>query len=403
MTQPAPSPELAFTLRLGQTLQAFGESAQTVEEALGRVAQHLGLEGAVYATPTGLLTTFGRDGAPARTDLIRTAAYGADLERLAETGDLVDRVLADRIGAEAALRELEALTARPPRHGPGRMAGAYALSALGMAVVFGGGWREALLSAVIGLLVGIAAQVLDRHRTQISLLPLAGGLISSLGGLALGALFPAVSNPVLILSGFIVLVPGLGLLVSMQELGTGNLVAGTSRLMGTGFVLLLMASGVALGQRIGGGWLRGTPPDPAPLPAWAVLPAIALASLGFLMVFRGARRDYPWTFLASLLAYAAAKAGAALLGPEVGAGAAALALGAACNHYAKLTRRPGAVLLLPSLMLILPGSLGFRSFLLMLHKQTLEGLQAGFQSIFVAVALMLGLLLANVLVPRRRF
>jgi len=403
MSQSAPSPELAFVLRLGQTLQAFGESAQTVEEALGRVAGHLGLEGAVYATPTGLLTSFGRAGEPVRTDLIRTATYGADLEKLAETGRLVDRVLAGRLGAEEALGHLEALASRPARWGGWALAGAYALAASGMAVVFGGGWREALLGALIGGLVGLCARALDGSRSQVSLLPLAGGLLSSLGGLALAALFPGVSQPVLVLSGFIVLVPGLGLLVSMQELGTGNLVAGASRLMGTGFVLLLLAAGVAVGQRLGGAWFPAPPSDPQALPAWAALPAVALASFGFLVVFRGTPRDYPWTFLASLLAYGGAKAGAALLGPEAGAGAAALLLGAACNHYARLTRRPGAVLLLPSLMLVLPGSLGFRSFLLMLHKQTLEGLQAGFQSIFVAVALMLGLLLANALVPRRRF
>jgi len=54
-------------------------------------------------------------------------------------------------------------------------------------------------------------------------------------------------------------------------------------------------------------------------------------------------------------------------------------------------------------MLIVPGSKGFQGLLLVLHKHTLEGLQAGFQSLTVTVALMLGLLLANVLVPRRRF
>jgi len=82
---------------------------------------------------------------------------------------------------------------------------------------------------------------------------------------------------------------------------------------------------------------------------------------------------------------------------------AALVLGSACTLYARRARRPGAILLLPSLMIILPGSLGFRGLTLMLHRQTLAGLQAGLQALVVTTALMLGLLLANAMVMRRSF
>jgi len=61
------------------------------------------------------------------------------------------------------------------------------------------------------------------------------------------------------------------------------------------------------------------------------------------------------------------------------------------------------VLLLPALMLLLPGAIGFRSLTLLLHQQTLAGLEAGFHALFVSVALMLGLLVANATVPRRSF
>ena len=54
-------------------------------------------------------------------------------------------------------------------------------------------------------------------------------------------------------------------------------------------------------------------------------------------------------------------------------------------------------------MVILPGSLGVRGLTMLLEQQTLQGLQAGFQALSVTVALMLGLLLANAVVPRRTF
>ena len=399
----SPIPEVTFALNLGRALQEFGVSAQTLENALGRLAHHLGLEGAVYATPTGFLASFQKLRGPSKTYLIRTGSYSANLAKLAETEALVDRVIDDSMGVDEALWQLEQISRRSPRFGPLIQIGAYAIAAMGMAVVFGGGWREALLSSLIGALVGLAAQFLEQKRNQISLAPLVGGIISSLGGIVLGNLVPSISHPILILSGFIVLVPGLGLLVSMQELGTGNLVAGTSRLVGTGFVLMLLAFGVAIGQRLGSGWYGGLIAEPKALPFWAIPPAIALVALGYLVVFQGALRDYTWTLGASIVAYGSARMTTQLMGPEVGSGIAALVLGAVCNHYSRRTRRPGAVLLLPSLMLIVPGSKGFQGLLMVLHKHTLEGLQAGFQSLTVTVALMLGLLLANVLVPRRRF
>ena len=397
-------PEVALVLELGRALQEFGASAPTLESALTSLAQHLGIEEAIYATPTGFLASLRRPGHRGKTYLIRANTGESVLEKLAETEALVDQLMQDRIGVDAARTRLARLRERPPRFGPWVQVGAYAITSAGMADIVGGGWREMLLGAVIGLLVGMAVQLLARRRPGLArLAPLAGGVLSSLGGALLVHVLPSASFPVLVLSGIIVLVPGLGLLVSMQELGTGNLVAGTARLAGSMLVFLLLAFGVGLGQRLGGEWLAGVPVPPQPLPVWARVPSLGLAGLGFLVIFQGLPRDYLWTLGACVLAWSSAHLGTLLLGPVGGAGCSALILGAACNQYGRRSRRPGATLLLPSLMMILPGSLELHGLSLMLHGQTLEGLQGGFQAVAVTVALMLGLLLANALVRRRAF
>jgi uncharacterized membrane protein YjjP (DUF1212 family) len=396
-------PEVAFVLELGRALQAFGVSVSTLENALGRVSQHLGLEGAVFATPTGFLASLRKEGHHSKTYLMRGDAGRSSLAQLAEAEALVDLVLQDRLDVHAARAHLAELTARPPRFGFWLKVAAHGFAAMGMAKIFGGGWREVVLGAMVGLLVGAAVHLAQKKPHLARLAPLLGGLLSAIAGGLLGRFLPEVSYPILVLSGIIGLLPGLGLLVSMQELGTGNLVSGTARMAGTGLVFVLLAFGVGLGQRLDAPWLRGHLVDPVGLPAWTVVPAVALVALAFLIIFQGRLADYGWTLGASALAWGSAHAGAHLLGPEAGAGIAALLLGAACNHYARRTRRPGAVLLLPSLMLILPGSLGLRSLTLMMEQQTLEGLQAGFQSFSVTVALMLGLLMANAMVSRRTF
>jgi uncharacterized membrane protein YjjP (DUF1212 family) len=396
-------PEVAFVLELGYSMQAFGASATTLEKALGRVAQHLELEGAVFATPTGFLASLRKEGLHSKTYLMRLNTGWSSLEKLADVETLVDLVLCGQLDAAAARQNLAALSARPPRFGFWLKVGAHGLAAMGMACIFGGGWREVVLGAGVGLLVGFAVLLAQKRQNLARLSPLLGGLLSALAGGLIGRWLPSVSYTVLVVSGIIGLLPGLGLLVSMQELGTGNLVSGTARMAGTGLVFILLAFGVGLGQQLGASWLPVVPALPLALPVWTVVPAIAMVALGFLVIFQGRPADYGWTLGASALAWGSAHLATQALGPVAGAGIAALVLGAACNTYARRTRRPGAVLQLPSLMLILPGSLGVHSLTLMMQKQTLDGLEAGFQSVAVTVALMVGLLLANAMVPRRTF
>lgn len=402
---PSSVPEVAFVLEMGRALQTFGVAVPTLEKALMRLAEHLGLEGALYATPTGFLASLRPEGHRGKTYLQRVESGESSLEKLAEAEGLVDLVLAGKVDVAGARERLAALLARPPRFGDGLVVLAYGLAAMGVARVFGGGWRELLLSPLVGLLVGFAVVLVQRRRALARLAPLVGGAVSALGAALLAhLLLPGASQAVLVLGGIIVMVPGLGLLVSMQELGTGNLVSGTARLAGTILYLVMLAFGVGLGQRLGAGLVpRAAEALPVPLPLWTLIPALALVALAFLVVFQGRLADYGWTLAATVVAWGAARIGAEALGPVAGAGLAALVLGALCNVYARRARRPGATLLLPSLMLILPGSLGFRSLTLMLHQQTLEGLQAGVQSLIVTVALMLGLLLANATVSRRSF
>jgi uncharacterized membrane protein YjjB (DUF3815 family) len=53
-------------------------------------------------------------------------------------------------------------------------------------------------------------------------------------------------------------------------------------------------------------------------------------------------------------------------------------------------------------MLLVPGGLGFSSLSAMLDKNVVSGVETAFAALMVAVALVAGLLVANVLVPARK-
>jgi uncharacterized membrane protein YjjB (DUF3815 family) len=65
-------------------------------------------------------------------------------------------------------------------------------------------------------------------------------------------------------------------------------------------------------------------------------------------------------------------------------------------------QRPAQVVLVPAVLLLVPGSLGFRGMNAMLARDTVSGVDTMFAMFISATALVGGLLLANAIVSPRR-
>lgn len=73
------------------------------------------------------------------------------------------------------------------------------------------------------------------------------------------------------------------------------------------------------------------------------------------------------------------------------------------NFLARVTKRPSQVFQLPGMMLLVPGSFGFLSLSAFLaSNNALMGTQRGFTMALVGAALVIGVLVANVIVPSRK-
>jgi uncharacterized membrane protein YjjB (DUF3815 family) len=191
--------------------------------------------------------------------------------------------------------------------------------------------------------------------------------------------------------------------VALSELAARHLVSATARLAAVGGTLLGMGLGVGLGQSIGS-WvpeLTQRPPWGAAGP-WAVWTAVVSCAFAFTVLFRARPRDLAAILAATLLAFLGARAGTAWFGPELGGFVGALALGLVANTTARITRRPASTVLVPGLMVLVPGSLGFRSVAQFLSADALSGVETAFRMVIVAMALVGGLLAANLLLPPRR-
>jgi uncharacterized membrane protein YjjB (DUF3815 family) len=198
-------------------------------------------------------------------------------------------------------------------------------------------------------------------------------------------------------------VPGFTLTVAMTELSTRHLVSGTARLTGALILFLIIAFGVALGSRISAE-LFGAPQIAAviPLPGWTEAVAMVAAPLAFTVLLRAEPRDAVWIVLAGAVAVVGGRLGARALGPELGVFVGALLVGTASNLYARLLNRPSTVTLVPGILLLVPGSIGFRSLASLLDREVVLGVETAFQMGLMAVALVAGILVSNIVVPPKR-
>jgi uncharacterized membrane protein YjjP (DUF1212 family) len=392
---------VAFLVRLGRALHAAGSPAHRLEDALGHVARATGLEAQFFSTPTSIFAAFG----PAtnqRMVLARVVPGDSDLERLADLDELLEDVVRGAVDEAEANRRLTVIEERPPRYRPWVTILAHGLVSAAAARFFGGSWTDIAVACGVGLVIGLLAAVVATRPGGGRVFELLAALLASTLATMLAAVGVAIAPFLVTLAGLIVLVPGLTLTVAMNELATRHLVAGSSRLAGAISTFILLAFGAAFGTQLGALFGPVALITPEVAPAWTEPIALLLSATGLTILLRARQRDFPWVLAAATLALVAGRAATALLGTELGAFGGALVVGLAGNLFARFLRRPAAILHVPGLLLLVPGSVGFRSLTALLERETLAGVQTAFSMVLVSIGLVAGLLVAGALVPPRR-
>jgi uncharacterized membrane protein YjjP (DUF1212 family) len=395
-------PSISFVIKLGRALHRFGTPAHRLEEAMSLVLLKLGLKGQFFSTPTGIFASFGLP-EEQRTSLIRVEPGSVNLEKMTLLDDLANKVIKGSISSGEGASRIDDIVAAPSRYGPFLTAICFGIASGTASIFIGGGWREIVASALIGIIIGLLALIADRSQTISRIFEPVAATLASAFAIVLSQFFLPVSVYVTTLAGLIVLIPGLTLTVAMTEIAMRNLVSGTARLTGAALLFLEIGFGVALGSQI----IRLLPvttliKESLPLPYWTEWFALLVAPLSFTVLFKARPRDIGWIMAAGIVSFCGARFGTYLLGPEFGVCLGALLVGTGSNLYARLLNRPSAVPLVPGIMLLVPGSIGFGSIARFLEKDIVTGVETAFKMILVAVALVTGLLLANVALPPRK-
>lgn len=400
----------AFVIDVARALHAYGQPAHRLEGLLAALSGRLGTTGQYFSTPTAVFVAFGTP-PEQRTFLVRSEAGEQDLSKLADLDALVNAVARGELDARVGSEHLRAIVGRSPRVPALVRLAVHPLVAAPAALLLGGGPREALVAGGIGVLVGLLERLAERAEPVARLFLLLGSMVASVSAAVAGVFLPDLAVQLATVAGIYMLVPGLSLTTAMNEIATGHLVSGTARVSGALVSFLSIAVGVA----VGGALVASLYPEaPAPVVTphrgayWPFLPFLGLlvALPAVMVLLRAHVRDALPTLLVATCAFSAGQLTTPLLGgalgPPLGAAVAALVLGVGSNAFARITDRPAALVMVPGILLLVPGSMGFRSVASFLRRDVIAAVDTAFAVGLVAVSLVAGLLLANLILPPRK-
>jgi len=397
---------VGFVIELARRLHQYGAAAPRLEQAIGNAAQRIGLACEVLSTPTSIVLSFSApegDGIADVTQVVRIAPGDVNLTRLCRADEIADRVADGTLDPRHGLAQLRALGRPLSRAALWATVVSYGLSAGAIAVLFRNAWQDAAAAGLIGLLIGgIVVAGFGRPRLSVASDAIAA-LVATFIATMISAWLVPLALKLVVLSALIVLVPGMSLTNAVRELTSQHLASGVARFAGAAATILKLTFGtIAAAQVCTIAHIVPSSHSLPPLPLWAQWPALAVAAVAFAMLFQTARRDYPLVLTAVIVGYLVTYWCGNALGAPFGVFVGGLVLSAGSNLYARLKHRPGALVREPGVLLLVPGSVGFRSVSDLLSNQIASGTHIAALLVTLLISLVAGLLFGDLLIAPRR-
>ena len=389
-------------LRMGKSISEAGAPAHRLESSMQVLLDKFKMEGNFFSMPTALFATLGDENIQ-RTYLVKTNPNEVNLAKINDLSDVITRLEDDLIDINDAYIEINKINDAKPRYRNRLTIFSIGLASASLAGLFQGSWMDVIISLMMGWLTALIITVSSKH-DHLSLLytPIAATVIG-FTTMSISHYGESIDHFIVSLSGLIILVPGLGITTAIRELSTGHLVSGSARMAGAVTTFLLLSFGLALGFMVAIEIFGAVEINKLKsVPQWFVYLSILTISFAFTVIFNAKMSDYIWILLTACIAIMGSKIAGIWLQSPFSSFVAVLAVSIVGNIFALITKRPSSIMHIPGVMLLVPGSIGFKSLEAMLDNQTLDGIQTAFSALLVAVALAVGLIAGNLFVPPRK-
>lgn len=409
MTHASFNTRVEFIIELARRLHEYGTAAPRLEAAISLVGQRLGLACEILSTPTSIIMSFSRLDAPAGsaaelTQVLRLVPGEVNLKALCLVDEIADQVIDGSLDIGEGRQRLREVGAR--RSGIAMQLltlTAFAVASACVAAILLTGWAGVATAGCIGLVTGLTSLAAARRPNIAAAFEAICALLATIIATAVAVHVVPLQVRSVVIASLIILMPGMSLTAAVRELSSQDLVSGTARMAGAVAVLLKLAFGAVAATQICA--LFGLVPPPVPnvyVPPWTEWIVVPLAALTFAVLFRSPLRFVPLVVASVIAGYICTRVGGAFVSAGFGVFVGGLVLGAASNVFARLWKRPGALIREPGIILLVPGSVAFRTLSLVFERDVILGLDTGVTLVTLLVALVAGLLFGDLLVPPRR-
>ena len=401
----------------GHILLENGAEISRVEDIMARISTYFGVDkGNFFVLSNGIFTTGsagkmekagGQASTYANVEFIPIRPI--QLQKVVQVNQLSYDISAGKCTLEEARARLEQIRNTPSKPLWERTLGS-ALGAAGFCAVFGGGWLDCGAAFVVGALLNLFISGLSGRYMSRIVGGICNALVATLLSLACYRIGFGNSLANIIIGAVMPLIPGVPFVNGVRDLANADYLAGLTRLTDALLGFFCIAIGVSVGFVLDGALFHGlielnvmwANPETA---GYAVQALAAFAgTLGFAILFSVPRKQYIPAGIVGVLGWLLYLVlfRVAGLTPAVSTLISTVFIGIMARVFAVVEKCPAAVFLICGIFCLVPGAGIFWSTYYLISSQLELSSSAGFTAAKVAIAIVLGIILAMEL-PQRIF
>ncbi len=392
-----------FILLTAKSLHENGLPTHRVEDFIQKFCHSLAIEAEFFTTPGSIFASIEVEGIK-HPHLVKVSQEGdLNLEKIDAIQEICKKISKQEITILVGIEELNAINTSKNRYSNWLMVLFFGLSTGSAACIFGGNVPEVLCSLLIGLGIG-------GFNSLLPFIPRFGKvfvLFSAIWACIVAGLFQSYyidfQRDIATVCGLIILIPGFSFTVSITEMVNNHLIAGLTRFTNAFITFAMIAVGIGVGMKLIGHFdLPKSSVEILAIAKWSKWIALFFVPLGFMILFKAKQKDFMWILLACWCSYFSFDFCSSYFSAPVAVFISSLLLGLVSNLFSKVKQRNSSLLLVPGMILLVPGSLGFFSISHLVNSDVLSGLQTALTMLTTSMALVFGIIFSNIFVKAER-
>jgi uncharacterized membrane protein YjjP (DUF1212 family) len=391
--------------KIGKALLATGSPVGVVENTLIEIAEAYQRSCEIVALPNTLMIKLGNISSGGISDFSVQKQESISLNRVSAISVLIDDVKARRIPLRQASEEIDQILLLPPRFSTWIRTAGYVIATVGLTLRFRPDPLVLLITAGLGLLVALMVEYFNKRPRYNLLLPVAAAMLVSAIVFNLTGRGVIYGTTNLIIPPLVIFLPGVILTTGMIDLGSMNLISGSSRVIYGVANLFLLFVGISIGFSISHLATSQVYTYEAPeISVFLPILGTLLFGIGSFLRLSGSNRDLMWMLLVLYAAMFGQMTGEKLFNPYAGAFIGAAAMAFTSEYIGRSPHRtPAMVSQVMAFWFLVPGAIGLQSMTNLLTQDYRSAFVGLWEMVVLITSIALGVFLGTLVISPNKF